>query len=292
MIAVNITKQLQLAHGHSQLHINTIIPAHSITALYGASGAGKTTLLKILAGLVRPEMGTIVVNGVTWLNTTQRIYLPPQQRSIGFVFQDYALFPHMTVMQNLLFAAGKKGDKNFIDELLHLVKMQNFINAKPAQLSGGQQQRIALIRALVRKPQLLLLDEPLSALDDVMRRELRAALHTIQQQLGVTTLLVSHDIGEVYSLASNIIHLEHGQVIFGGTPQQLFGAASLSSKLQLTGEVLHIIPNGVVYIIEVLVNNNVIRVTSSEAEVKHLQAGDKVLVFAKAFNVAIKKMND
>jgi molybdate transport system ATP-binding protein len=291
MIRMNITKQLQLAQGYTQLHINTAIQPNAITAVYGSSGAGKTTLLKILAGLIQPEQGSIEINGITWLDTSRRICLLPQQRSIGLVFQDYALFPHMTVKQNLLYAAGKHGDKKYIDELLHLVKMENFVNAKPSQLSGGQQQRIALIRALARKPELLLLDEPLSALDDAMRRQLRTELHNIQQQLQVTTLLVSHDIGEVYTLAANIIHLEHGQLIFQGTPQQLFGAASLSSKLQLTGEVLQVIPNGVVYIIEVLTGSNIIRITADEHEVKDLHVGDKVLVFAKAFNIALKKMN-
>ena len=292
MIRLNITKQLQLAQGYTQLHINTIIQKNAITAIYGSSGAGKTTLLKILAGLVQPEQGKIEVNDIPWLDTSHRFCLPAQQRSIGFVFQDYALFPHMTVKQNLRYAAGKNGDIKYIDELLHMVKMEAFINAKPSQLSGGQQQRIALIRALVRKPALLLLDEPLSALDDAMRRQLRTELYNIQQQLQVTTLLVSHDIGEVYTLAANIIHLEHGQVIFQGTPQQLFGAASLSSKLQLTGEVLRIIPNGVIYIIEVLTGSNIIRVTAGEQEIANLQVGNKVLVFAKAFNVALKKMND
>ena len=292
MIKINITKQLQLAHEHTQLNIDTIIPFNTITAVYGASGAGKTTLLKILAGLVQPEQGKIEVNGTVWLDTANDTCLPPQQRSIGFVFQDYALFPHMTVLQNLLYAAGKKTDKKYIDELLQLVKMEQFVNVRPALLSGGQQQRVALIRALVRKPQLLLLDEPLSALDDAMRRQLRTELYNIQQKLQITTLLVSHDIGEVYSLASNIIRLEHGRATFQGTPQQLFGAASLSSKLQLTGEVLCIVPNGVVYIIDVLTGADVMRITADETEAANLQTGDKVLVFAKAFHVALSKIKD
>src|SRR3954469_16265850 len=141
MIRINITKQLQLAQGYTKLYINTTIQPNVITAIYGASGAGKTTLLKILAGLIQPEHGSIEVNGVTWLDPSRRICLPPQQRSIGFVFQDYALFPHMTVKQNLQYAAGKQGDKQYMEELLHLVKMETFINAQPSQLSGGQQQR-------------------------------------------------------------------------------------------------------------------------------------------------------
>jgi len=291
MIRIDVTKQLQLAQGCTRLSINLTIPPNTITAIYGSSGAGKTTLLKILAGLVQPEQGSIEMNGKSWLDTSRRLCLPPQQRSIGFVFQDYALFPHMTVKENLLYAAGKSGDKQYIDELLQLVKMEAFVNAKPSQLSGGQQQRIALIRALVRKPELLLLDEPLSALDDAMRRQLRTELYNLQQQLQVTTLLISHDIGEVYTLATNIIHLQHGQVIFQGTPQQLFGASALSSKLQLAGEVLRVIPNGVVFILEVLTGSNIIRVTADEEEIAGLQVGDKVLVFAKAFNIGITKIN-
>lgn len=111
MIRISFTKQLQLAHGYTQLQVDTTIQPNTNTAIYGPSGAGKTTLLRILAGLVHPEEGEIIINGEVWLNTARRICLPPQQRSIGFVFQDYALFPHMTVMQNLLYAAGKNGDK-------------------------------------------------------------------------------------------------------------------------------------------------------------------------------------
>ncbi|TKK69846.1 ATP-binding cassette domain-containing protein [Ilyomonas limi] len=291
MIRINITKQLRLAHENTQLSIGTTIPSNTITAIYGPSGAGKTTLLKILAGLVQPEQGAVEVNGRIWLDTARRVCLPPQQRSIGFVFQEYALFPHMTVQQNLQFAAGKNGDKSYIDKLLHLVKMEAFIHAKPSQLSGGQQQRIALIRALVRKPQLLLLDEPLSALDDAMRHELRTELYHIQQQLQITTLLVSHDISEVYTLASNLIHLEHGKVVFQGEPQQLFGAASLSSTLQLTGEVLQVIPDGAIYTVEVLTGKNIIRVTAGEHDIAKLQTGDKVCLFVKAYTIALKKMN-
>lgn len=290
MIAININKQLNFSKGASDLHVNAVLQTGCITALYGSSGAGKTTLLKIIAGLVKPERGMIEVNGTTWLDTSRGVCLPPQQRSIGFVFQDYALFPNMTVQQNLLYAGGKQADRNFISELLGLVKMEAFLAAMPSQLSGGQQQRVAMIRALVRKPQLLLLDEPLSALDEEMRRDLRTELYNIQQRLQITAVLVSHDIGEVYSLAAHIIQLQQGKVVATGTPQQLFGAAALSSKLQLIGEILHVIPNGVINVLEISAGNTIICVAASDDEIMGLQIGDKVLVYAKAFNVGIRKM--
>ena len=290
MIKIDITKQLQLAQGYTQLQVNTALQEGAITAIYGPSGAGKTTLLKILAGLTQPEQGTVVINDTIWLDTARRICLPPQQRSIGFVFQDYALFPHMSVLQNLVYAAGKKEDKRYIDELLHLVKMEAFINASPAQLSGGQQQRIALIRALVRKPQLLLLDEPLSALDNTMRRQLRTDLYNIQQKLQVTTVLVSHDIGEIDKLASGIIHLEHGKIVFQGSPQQLFSMDKYKNKLQLTGEIRQIIPNGSAYVIEVSTGSDIIPLTVNKMEIANLNTGDQVMVTVEASALEIIKI--
>ena len=290
MIRINISKQLQFPDGSKPLLVDVVLEEKSITALYGDSGAGKTTLLKIIAGLLKPEHGLIQVNNETWLDTKSRINMPTQQRSIGFVFQDYALFPNMTVLQNLHYAAGKKRDEDFIHYLVTIVSLQPFLHTKPAQLSGGQQQRVALIRALVRKPKLLLLDEPLSALDITLRHSLHEALQQLQQQLQFTSLLVSHDIGDVYSLAKHIIHLAHGTVIFRGTPQQLFGVSSLSSKLQLTGEVLSVIPNGVVHIVELLAGMNVIKITAGKEEVAGLKPGDKVLIYAKAFHVGMKKI--
>ena len=290
MIHISISKLLQFPEGKKPLSVAVSLPENIITAVYGDSGAGKTTLLKIVAGLTKPEQGFIKVNDAVWLDTQNNINLSPQQRSIGFVFQDYALFPNMTVLQNLQYAGGKNRDDSFINHLINIVSLQPFLHAKPSQLSGGQQQRVALIRALVRKPGLLLLDEPLAALDVSLRHSLHAALRSLQQQLKFTALLVSHDAGEVYSLAKHIIHIEQGKVVFEGMPQQLFGAASLSSKLQLTGEVLCVVPNGVVYIVEVLVAANIIKITAMQDEAMNLNTGDKVLIYAKAFHVGMKKM--
>ena len=290
MIHFNISKTLLFAEGKKPLSVTAALEEATITALYGDSGAGKTTLLKILAGLAQPDAGFITINDAVWLDTKRNINLPPQQRSIGFVFQDYALFPNMTVLQNLQYAAGKQRDDSFIQHLIQTVSLQAFVHSKPAQLSGGQQQRVALIRALVRKPQLLLLDEPLAALDISLRHSLYEALQHLQQQLKFTALLVSHDIGEVYALAKHILHRREGNLVFEGTPQQLFGAAHLSSKLQLTADVLRILPNGAIYIIELLVGMTLVKITASEEEVRDIKAGDKVLIFTKAFHLGMKKM--
>lgn len=292
MIHINISKSLQFSEGKKQLSVNTIIEEENITAVYGESGAGKTTLLKIIAGLVKPETGFIKINNVVWLDTKHNIHLPPQQRSIGFVFQDYALFPNMTVLQNLHFAAGKKKEDAFIQHLIETVSLQAFQHTKPAQLSGGQQQRVALVRALVRKPQLLLLDEPLSALNREIRIDLHKALQLLQEQLGFTALLVSHDVGEVFTLAKHVIQLSQGKIIFEGTPQHLFGTASLSSKLQLTAEVLRILPNGVVFIVELLTGNSVVKITAGSDDIKDVKAGDTVLIYTKAFHLGMKKIYD
>jgi molybdate transport system ATP-binding protein len=291
MIHITLSKALRFSAGKQNLSVDVELPEHTITALYGESGAGKTTLLKMIAGLIKPDEGFIKVNDAVWLHTKQGIHLPPQRRSIGFVFQDYALFPNMTVLQNLHFAAGKKRNDAFIQHLVDMVALQSFLHTKPAQLSGGQQQRVALIRALVRKPQLLLLDEPLAALDITLRQHLHTALQQLQSELRFTALLVSHDVAEVYTLAKRIIHLQQGEVIFQGTPQQLFGASSLSSKLQVAAKVLSITPNGVVYIVELLAATNLVKVIATAEEVSGVTIGDTVLLYTKAFHVGMKKMD-
>ncbi len=290
MIQINICKTLRFSEGKKPLSVAAVLAEGTITALYGNSGAGKTTLLKIIAGLLQPEEGFITIGEAVWLDTKRNINLPPQQRSIGFVFQDYALFPNMTVLQNLHYAAGKKRDDSFIQHLVETVSLQAFLHIKPSQLSGGQQQRVALIRALVRKPQLLLLDEPLAALDITLRHSLHEALQQLQQQLKFTALLVTHDVGDVYALSKHILHLQQGNLVFEGTPQQLFGTSHLSSKLQLTADVLRILPNGAVYIVELLVGMTIVKITADENEIKDVKAGDKMLIYTKAFHLGMRKI--
>jgi molybdate transport system ATP-binding protein len=197
MISIAIEKKLKVYQGRQILKIDRQFATGSITKIYGPSGVGKTTFLKIIAGLITPEKGNITVDGVTWLDTVSNINLSPQKRMPGFVFQDYALFPNMTVMEHLAYATT---DKEWIMRLLLLGKLDTLTDHKPAHLSGGQQQRLAILRALAIKPKLLLMDEPFSALDPDMKAELIAELKTVFNELGATVLIVSHNPQELDGL--------------------------------------------------------------------------------------------
>ena len=288
MIHIRISKQLQFTNGNHPLFADVVLKENSITALYGESGAGKTTLLKIIAGLVKPEEGFIKVKDAIWLDTGKRIQLPAQQRNIGFVFQDYALFPNMTVLQNLEYAAGNNRDNDFINYLIDTVSLRPFLHTKPSRLSGGQQQRLALIRALVRKPQLLLLDEPLSALDETLRHSLYQLLQTLQRQLTFTALLVTHDSDQVFTLAQHIIQLREGKVIFDRSSKDWFN--SLHHKIELTGEVLNITSNDTEYFVEILIGSSVIKLPAMKDDFIHIHTGDTVSVYTSRFHLRMKKM--
>ncbi|HQK41040.1 MAG TPA: ATP-binding cassette domain-containing protein, partial [Flavobacterium alvei] len=172
VIAIDIEKKMFTVNGEINLAIQTSIKMGELVALFGSSGAGKTTLLRILAGLVTPDKGIIKFGETVWFDSGNRINIPPQNRNISLMFQDYALFPNMTVEGNIQFAQSEKDDQA-VDELLSVFGLNEFRKHKTNGLSGGQKQRVALARALARKPQLLLLDEPLSALDATMRASLQ-----------------------------------------------------------------------------------------------------------------------
>ncbi|MEJ7661517.1 MAG: ATP-binding cassette domain-containing protein [Hymenobacter sp.] len=166
MLDFHLTKALHTAAGPRTLDVALALPPGELLAMTGPSGAGKTTLLRLLAGLDRPDAGFVRFGGQTWSDAAAGQWLLPQRRPLGFVFQDYALFPNMTVRENLAFVAENQADKKqLVSELLELLELTELANRRPALLSGGQQQRVALARALARRPRLLLLDEPLSALD-------------------------------------------------------------------------------------------------------------------------------
>lgn len=284
MIFINITKYLDTAEGSINAHFELTINDGEFLTLFGPSGAGKTTLLRMIAGLEQPDSGTIVVDGEVWFDSTKKINLPPQKRSIGFVFQDYALFPTMSVRENLLFAAQTPEQRHNVDELIELVELTALADRLPSTLSGGQKQRVALARALVRHPKILLLDEPLSALDPSMRQKLQDELSLVHERLGVTTLLVSHDIAETVKLSDRLAAIESGVITRVCPPMEFFSPQTLSGKLQLIGEVLSIQYDHPVYLITLLTGSSMIKAVVSKEEASVLSVGAKTIISSKAFN--------
>ncbi len=199
-------------------------------AVAGPSGAGKSTLLRAVAGLARPERGRIAVEGETWLDTERGIDLAPEERSVGFLFQDYALFPHLTVEENVAF-----GSSNGVGELLERFGIDRLARAKPRELSGGERQRVALARALARRPRVLLLDEPTAALDAHTRLSVRAELHDLLGELGLPVLLVTHDFEEAASLAGRVGILVEGRLVQLGRPTELVAAPADPFVASFTG---------------------------------------------------------
>lgn len=284
MIFINITKQLEGAEGRVNAIFELEIADGEFITFFGPSGAGKTTLLRMIAGLEQPDSGFIRVDNEIWFDSVKRINLPPQKRSIGFVFQDYALFPTMSVYENLLFAASVHTPKSFINELLELTELANLSDRYPDTLSGGQRQRVALARALVRQPKILLLDEPLSALDMTMRIKLQDELALIHTRLGVATLLVSHDIAETVKLSNRLAQIDMGKIIRIAKPIDFFTSNALSGKLNLIGDILSIHYDAPVYIITLLVGQSIVKTVVSADEAQTLVIGEKAVISSKAFN--------
>ena len=216
------TLRLDLDHGLRtfRLALELEIGAETV-ALVGPSGAGKSSVLRAVAGLLRPERGAVAFGSNTWLDTARRIDIPPERRGVGLVFQEYALFPHLDVRANVSFGAR---DPRSVPELLERLRIGGLADARPTELSGGERQRVALARALAREPDVLLLDEPLSALDAHTRGGVRAELHEFLVALRMPTLLVTHDFEDAATLADRVGVLVEGRILQLGAPQELVGA--------------------------------------------------------------------
>jgi len=216
MIQIDIHKKLHGSQGEMHLDVTLEIHTGAFITLMGESGSGKTTLLRILAGLEKAE-GKITVADTLWLDRQKM--LPPQQREIGFVFQDYALFDHMNVEENLLFV---NDDKALAKKLLEMTELSRLSHRNVKGLSGGQKQRVSLCRAMMKQPKLLLMDEPLSALDPAMRTKLQDEILKLHKMFGTTTIMVSHDTDASYHLSDRILVLDHGKIIADGIPEEIF----------------------------------------------------------------------
>lgn len=295
-IKIHIKQPIKSAKGNLLLEFDKEFKQSDFVAIYGESGAGKTTILRIIAGLLKPEFGFIKVGEKVWFDSQKGIFLPPQKRKVGFVFQDYALFPNLSVRENLAFALAKGEDKGKIDELLELMGLSELAKSYPAHLSGGQCQRVALARAIITQPDILLLDEPLSALDFKMRSFLQDEILKLTVHFKLTTLLVSHDIGEIYKLTRRVIELKDGSVIVDAPPNELFAHSNLSAKLQLNASVLDIKKADLLIILTLLMGQNIIKITLSQSEFTQkyakLKIGDSLLICEKAYNPLIIDINE
>ncbi len=186
-----------------------------VTAIFGPSGAGKTTLLNILAGLARPASGRILVHGRVWFDAQKRIFLRPHERAIGYVFQEGRLFPHLSVRHNLTYGemfANDRAPLASFDEVVDLLGLSALVARRPRNLSGGEQQRVAIGRALLARPRLLLMDEPLAALDAARRAEILPYLDRLRARFAIPTLYVSHSAEEVERLADEVASIEEGRI--------------------------------------------------------------------------------
>jgi molybdate transport system ATP-binding protein len=208
-----------------------------VTALLGPSGSGKTTLLRCLAGLERPQRGRIRVGDRVWFDHQQRVFLPPERRDVGLLFQDYALFPHMNVARNVLFGAPRVDAEAHrrLTELMAIFRLEGLEHRLPRELSGGQQQRVALARAVFRRPAILLLDEPLSALDAVTREDLRSELRGLVRALGIPAYVVTHDRLDALALGDRTILMEGGRIIQDGETRDVFANPVTPTAARLVG---------------------------------------------------------
>lgn len=290
MIEISLFKVLHASSGTMNLDVDFCVKNHSLLTLYGKSGAGKTTILKMIAGLMNPDNGKISVNGEIWFDKTKKINLVPQKRKIGFVFQDYSLFPNMTVLENLLFALPKGKDKKIIKDLIEIVDLGNFRSRRPETLSGGQRQRVALARTLVQRPEILLLDEPLSALDEEMRIKLQKYILKVHKEFKLTTILISHDISEIIKMSDYLVELDGGRIIKSGIPKETYTTTSRVGSIKLTGEIISVEYSSKEVEILVLCGENIIIVPLGENDRNSYRTGDKVLISSSSSGFGIQKV--
>lgn len=281
MIDIDIKKKLHGSNGEMHLDVDLTINEGDFLALAGQSGSGKTTLLRILAGLEHSE-GRVKVGDEVWQD--ENVSLATQKRGIGFVFQDYALFPNMTVLENLLFV---NKDKKLAVQLLGITDLCELQDRLPNTLSGGQKQRVSLCRAMMNRPKLLLMDEPLSALDPSMRTKLQNEILTLHKAFGTTTIMVSHDPSEIYRLANRVVVLDQGQIMNDGTPKEVLLKTSGSQKFSFEGEILDIVKVDIIFIAIVAIGQQIVEVVIDETKAKKLTLGEKIVVSTKAFSPII-----
>ena len=232
-MALSVSIEKKIGNFHLKIHFEA---ENEVMSLLGASGCGKSMTLKCIAGIEKPDKGKIILNGQTLFDSEKRINLPPQKRKVGYLFQQYALFPNMTVEQNIACGVRNKNKREEITHsLIQSMNLEGMEKKKPYQLSGGQQQRVALARILANEPEVLLLDEPFSALDSYLRFQLEREVQKIIREFGKTVILVSHDRDEVFRLTDSIGIMANGKLEVIGEKKEIFGNPKSKMGAILTG---------------------------------------------------------
>lgn len=278
MIKLSVYKELQGSEGRMELDVSLEIQAGTLVSLFGSSGAGKTTVLRLIAGLTAAKRIYLEVDGAVWNDSQKKIFLPVHKRSIGFVFQDFALFPNFTLRENIEYALPKTENKKRVDEIIESLELGPLQKNKPVHLSGGQKQRVALARAIARKPKLLLLDEPLSSLDNVTREKLQDYLATVHKEFGCTTILVSHHLADIYKLSDKVFCIEKGKIVKSGKLSEVFAAADMHRNLRITGEIISFEKNDDGYVVTILSGQQIVKVPATPEEIKDLKPGGQLSV--------------
>ncbi|WP_291950090.1 ATP-binding cassette domain-containing protein [Campylobacter sp.] len=284
MLKIDICKIFKNKNQEFKLQAKFDIQQGEFLAIFGKSGSGKTTLLRIIAGFEKAE-GSCEFDKQIFFNANY--FLSIQKRNIGFLFQDYALFENMNVEQNLLYA---KNDKQTAYELLELLNLSSYKKSSILELSGGQKQRVALARSLMRKPKLLLLDEPLSALDNEMKIILQDYLLKIHKNYNITTILISHDVSEVYKLANKVIVLDQGKIIQQGNPNEVFLQTKGSQKFAIKARILKLQKQDTIIMAILGIGTQISQVVLSPLEAENLKEDDEVILSQKAFGLNLSKI--
>ncbi|MEM6378319.1 MAG: ATP-binding cassette domain-containing protein [Bacteroidota bacterium] len=290
MIEIKCTKSLNTASGPQVLRLDLSLPSGRCIGVFGDSGVGKTTLLRLLAGLESPDSGRIKFKDTIWFDS--KYSLPPQARKVGIAFQHPALFPHLTVRQNMLFGSDLKNHDPMFEDLLKLIEMEKLADQYPRRLSGGQQQRVAFARALIARPELLLMDEPFTGLDQQIKSQIMDYFAGYRYKQNLSTFLVSHSITDVYRLCDVVVLLEDHQVKQVGSPESVFGASSLSGSIRQHAVILDIEPSGVVYILTLAIGQQIAKMVAHQEELDDLKVGDWVQLETKAFSPILRKFRN
>lgn len=269
--------------------MNFQVEQGKIGALYGDSGAGKTSILRLIAGLIQPEKGHVSFLGNIWYDSSTKHHLSIKKRRLGFVFQENTLFPNMTVRRNLEYALSSKSELNKVDEIIALIELREIECSMPNELSGGQKQKVALARSLVQDPELLLLDEALSSLDQKSREQLQDIILRIHRELNLTILLVSHDISEIVKMAASVIKVVNGKVDQIGSPVEIFNTETQLVQLKLEGTIMSFEKVAEDNIANVHFDSSHVQVRIPKENAGLYKIGDKIIFSSNNFSSDISK---